>query len=102
MSVLDKKYVVEMPDGSKWSVPVRVIAESHAEYYYEKRAYKSMEESLKATEVLFEDDYEIQDWAQNNMDWADVKHEAWQVEPPDEEVDWDDGWSNGEVEIIDE
>ena len=102
MGFLDKKYCVTMPDGSVWAVPVRVIAEDHAAYYYKKREYESMEEAMEVTMAFFEDDYEVMDWARNNMDWDDVKSQAWQIESPTEEVDWDEGWANGKVEIKDE
>jgi len=64
MSVLNKNYVVEMEDGSKWAVPVRFIAEHRAKYFAEKDGV-SVEESLNDDTIpLFdEDDYEIQESA---------------------------------------
>jgi hypothetical protein len=99
MSFLKKKYLVTMSDGSQWAVPVRVIVENHAGYYYKERDFVTMEQAIVASAACLEDPLELEDWARNNMDWNDVKHEAYQVLPPSTEVDWDEGWANGEVEI---
>jgi hypothetical protein len=102
--IIDKKYVVTMPDGSKWAVPVRVIAQNRAESYagdFDDSADVSLEED---TLPLFEsDDAEIEDWARNNMDWSEVVKEAKQVAfpPPMSSDDFQDGWANGEVEVVD-
>jgi hypothetical protein len=47
---------------------------------------------------LFEDDEQIADWAQNFMNWDEVKAHAKQVkesQPPD----YADGWVNGAWEV---
>lgn len=103
MSILDKYLEVEMPDNSRWAVPIRLIAEHRAAYY----AKADFDEfggdvalSLKEdTEPLFESDhYEIEDWAQNNMNWKDVKPHAKQIALA--KIDWEDGWCNGEKRVI--
>lgn len=43
------------------------------------------------------DDYEIHDWASNNMNWDEVKAHAIQVKAAD--VDFQEGWVNGEYSI---
>ena len=102
--VIDKKYIVTMPDGSKWAVPVRVIAQNRAESYAEEgddSAAVSLEED---TLPLFEsDDAEIEDWARNNMDWSDVQEHAEQIKLPTPVTleDLQSGWVNGEVEVVD-
>jgi len=94
----EKNYIITMPDGSKWSVPVKVIAKSRAEYYADDFGGDLLE-SLDETYKDFEaDDFEVNDWAQNNMNWEDVEAKATQVSPP-ENVDYDEGWVNGEKEI---
>jgi len=102
--ILKKNYVVTMPDGSRWAVPVKLIAQSRAEYYADMNFDGDMEKSMKEdTLPLFESDpHAIENWARNNMDWADVRAQAVQVLPPSNEVDWDEGWANGKVEIVDE
>ena len=99
MSILDKQYVVEMPNGDRFAVPVRVIAESRAKWYakeFDGDATKSLNED---TAPLFSDDpYEIEDWAKNNMNWLDVSASAKLITSTP--VDYQDGWINGDCEII--
>lgn len=94
-----KQLIVTMPDGSEWAVPVRVVAESHAKYYA-KNYEGDTDAAMKLhTAPLFDSDADaITDWAENNMNWADVKDWAKQVKEPDC-VDFDDGWVNGEKSI---
>lgn len=100
-NIIEKKYVVTMPDGSKWAVPVRLIAEDRAKHYADEFG-GDVERSLKEDTIpLFEeDDYEIKDWASGNMDWSDVYSQAVMVKEPDK-VDHQEGWVNGEYEVVD-
>jgi len=94
---------VTMPDKMTWAIPVRIIAESRAWHYAEVDDI-SFEESLNEdTLPLFEqDEYEIIDWAQNNMNWEDVKEFATLIHiPRTTEEDYQEGWCNGHKEIID-
>lgn len=91
---------VEMPDGSRWTVPVDIIARSRAEHYAHEFG-GDVERTLREdTFPLFEsDDYEIVDWAANNMNWVDVRYAA--VRAADSTaVDYQEGWVNGEKRII--
>lgn len=96
---MSQKYLrVEMSDGSKWDVPVSVIAEDRAKYYayeFDNDVERSMNED---TLPLFEDVYEIEDWAANNMNWTDVCGFAEMVS--EGETDYQDGWVNGIKEVI--
>ena len=87
---------VQMTDGSWWAVPVQVIADNRDEYYANEQEDTIgfiLDESL--------DEYEIKDWAANNMNWEDVSTYAAKVlDPPPSFVDFDEGWSNGEKEIV--
>jgi len=105
MSIENKFLKVSMPDGSKWKVPVRVIAENRAKYYLGKKEYSTLEESLKEdTLPLFEEDeFEVEDWASNNMDWEDVEKYAIQIKSNQmSNEDFQEGWVNGVKEIIEE
>lgn len=96
---LGKMYQVTMEDGSVWEVPVILIACSHAEYYA-KVDDLSFEEELKESSALFAaDEYEIEDWAKNNMDWSDVEASAKCIFKPDS-IDFEAGWINGEVKVV--
>jgi hypothetical protein len=87
-----------------WDIPVDVIARDRAKYYAEERGEfdGNVEESLKQdTLPLFDsDEYEIRDWASNNMDWADVERFAAYVGKDEYLSDYQDGWINGEYEIV--
>lgn len=69
---MHKYLTVKMDDGSVWGVPVEMIARSRATHYAHEFD-GDFERSLKEdTLPLFEsDDYEIEDWAKNNMNWSD-------------------------------
>lgn len=94
------KYLrVNMPDYSKWDVPVSVIAQNRAECYaneFDGDVQKSLDED---TMPLFDaDHYEIEDWAANNMNWSDVERVATMAVQP--EIDFQEGWVNGGKEVI--
>jgi len=92
---------IEMPNGSKWDVPVMIIARDRAKYYkdeFDNNIEKSLHDD---TLPLFEsNEYEIKDWASNNMNWDDVKEFAKQVPQSNTETDYQEGWINGEKEIV--
>ena len=100
-NIMDKSYVATMPDGSRWAVPVKVIALDRAEFYARRdREFNgSVERSLEEETIpCFEEDpYCCADWAKGNMNWSDVEGHAVEVErekvPP---VDYQEGWVNGE------
>ena len=98
--ILKKRLIVTMPDGSKWAVPVEIIALSRAKYYageYGGDVEKSLAED---TIPLFEDDdYQVHDWAAGNMDWKDVEHVAVKLEAEAGTIDYQEGWINGEYEV---
>jgi hypothetical protein len=90
----DAKLRVEMPDGSLWEVPVQVIVDSRDEYY---RGDEEDTTGFIRKGSLGE--YEVYDWAGNNMNWSDVQEYAVQVPLPVRKVDFEDGWANGEKSI---
>ena len=92
---------ITMPDSSKWDVPVIIIANDRANYYKDEFNNDLNESLEKDTLPLFrESDYEIVDWAANNMDWDDVKEFAKQVPDSPKPVDFQEGWLNGEKEVL--
>lgn len=92
-----KKFLrVTMPDNSMWKVNVDEIAEDRAEYYSESKG-EDYDEILK--ETLENEDILI-DWAENNMDWSTIQPKAIKIK--DGNVDYEDGWHNGDKTIITE
>lgn len=102
---MNKFYRVTMPDGSKWDVPCYVIAQNRAMYYAKRetgedggpefgRVYK------EEFDYTIEDNLELEDWATNNMHWNDVKRHAQMTEIGPDDVDYEDGWTNGEKQFV--
>lgn len=87
---------VQMGDGSVWGVPVEIIAKDRAQHYAHEFD-GDIERSLKEdTLPLFEqDEYEIEDWAVNNMNWSDFDGHQVKIKdaPPTAFVD---AWLNGD------
>lgn len=95
-----KMLKIEMPDGSKWGVPVVIIARNRAAQYAHEYGGDVQKSLLDDTVPLFEsDDYEVEDWAANNMNWVDVKEYAQLLEQ--RECDYQEGWVNGDKSVID-
>jgi len=86
---------IEMPDQSIWALPVSYIARNRAARYAHEFD-GNIERSLKEDTVphFEDDDYNITDWASNNMNWSDVEEHAEQISKGD--VDYQEGWVNGE------
>lgn len=91
------KYIrVTMPDGSKWDVPAKVVAESYAKYYSdEDTGYCEYDDEY---DLIMGDNVGLVDWAENNMDWTEVSDAASQAVAPS--VDYEQGWVNGQKEIM--
>ena len=102
--MMNKYLRVTMGDGSKWDIPAIIIAKDRARYYAEKDAgintgkefSRIYQEEIK--NCLTDNYFEILDWAANNMNWEDVKDDAEKVSSL--EVNFQEGWINGEKEVI--
>lgn len=92
-------YHITMEDGSVYSVPVQLIADSRDEYYFKE--YKDEEDTIKYIKDGSLDSYDIGDWAANNMNWLDVSEYAEKVDCS-KGVDFQEGWINGKSEIVGE
>lgn len=96
---------IDMPNGSKWGVPVDVIARNRAEHYAHEYGGDIEKSLIEDTMPLFEKHkYEIEEWAENNMNWSDVKDCAKLLVPAIlhevVECNYQDGWINGDKKII--
>lgn len=99
--LFSKHLYIDMPDGMTYAVPVELIARNRAEYYAHKEYDGDVAESLRDdTLPLFEsDNYEIHDWAANNMNWAEVKGKAIMLKKKVPEDEFQDAWCNAEYKI---
>ena len=93
--------VTEMPDGTKWAVPVTYIARHRAKHYADEFD-NDLERSLaEDTRLLFEDsDYEVEDWAVGSFNWKDVEPFAFKIEDSPK-PDFQEGWLGGDKEVLD-
>jgi len=105
------KYLyVEMPNGEWWKLPCAIIASDRAMYFSKRYAEKNglnFEEQQKVYKTEYKytmnDEYEIFDWASNNMNWTDVKDFAICVgSSPLNQREFQKGWINGNKKIINE
>lgn len=92
-----------MSNGSKWDVPFLIIASYRAKYYARKDSGKTSGEEYERIyqaemKIGMEEEEMMVDWAENNMDWSDVKEYSSKFS--DAEPDFQDGWVNGEKEVI--
>lgn len=98
------KYIeVDMPDGSTWRVAAELVAEPRARYYAREDtgADVGVDHERVYREELKDDAEDLIDWAQNNMNWEDVQANAKMVVTPDSHVDYQDGWVNGDMRVVD-
>jgi hypothetical protein len=98
--IMNASYVVTMPDGSRWAIPLELIARDRAEEYADEFGGDIERSLAEDTIPLFTDDtYEAHDWAANNMNWSDVKKHARELPRKARAVDYQEGWMNGEWEL---
>jgi hypothetical protein len=89
---------VTMPDGTHWNVSVELVAHNRALYYAKSEEITYLL-ALHETKELFKNNWEVIDWATNNMDWDDVRLTAWKSHEPADEIGYQEGWVNGDHEI---
>lgn len=91
--------VIDMPDGSKWAVPVSIIARNRAAHYAHEFDGDIERSLTEDTLPLFQsDNYEVHDWAANNMNWSEVSEQAIEIWDGSA-TDYQEGWMNGEYEV---
>jgi len=96
-----KLLTVTMPDGSKWGVPVDMVARNRAAHYASEFDGDIERSLAEDTNLLFEsDDYEIQDWAVNNMNWSDFAGFQFKIKNADA-PDFNEAWMSGDKQILD-
>lgn len=70
---LKRRYLtMELPNGEVWGVPVDMIARNRAAHYAKEFDGDMIRSLAEDTIPLFNsDDFEVKDWAENNMNWCD-------------------------------
>lgn len=91
------KVVLTFPNDTAWEVDSNIVIEHRAKYY-QKVDNCSYEEAYKDTIDTFSaSHYELEDWAQNNMDWKDFSATAQLIEKV--EYDYDSEYSSADWHI---
>jgi hypothetical protein len=92
---------ITMSDGSKWGVPVDMIARNRATHYANEYGGDVERSLAEDTIPHFDDDHwNIVDWAGNNMNWSDF--DGHQVKVADAtEPDFQEAWMWGEKGFVD-
>ncbi len=83
------------PLTPKCDVPVQAIADDRDDNYRDEE-----EDTIGFIREGSLDNYEITDWAANNMNWDEVQEFAVQVHSKTKPNNYQEGWMNGEKEII--
>jgi len=98
-SNINKYLYVSMPDGSIWQIPVMTIALNFAKFI--KNADNiPFDEAWEEAEALCKSPVEIIDWAEDNMDWEDVKNVTIMVSKKEmSDEDFQNGWLKGNKRI---
>ena len=97
---MHKLMTILMPDGSKWGVPVEIVARNRATHYAHEFDGDIERSLAEDTIPLFEsEDYEIGEWAKNQMNWSDFdEHQVKVSEAPP--IDFEDAWMSGETGYV--
>jgi hypothetical protein len=103
MSILDKFLRVTMPDGSRWDVPIRVIAENRAAHYADEFEGDVARSLAEDTGPFFEEDpSEVTEWSSNQMNFSDFGTLAVKVNDPAPTFDFEEGWRCGRRVIVED
>lgn len=91
-----KHMTMTLENGEVWGVPVAMIARNRAAHYA-KEFDGNVERSLAEDTIpLFNSsDYDIQDWAVNNMNWGDFNGHQVKLKNG-QGIDFQEAWMNAE------
>lgn len=101
---MKKPYIkVTFSNGKCFGIPAKVVAEHRAKYYADKDPDTTYEEEIdfllgSKTLGTGPDEFEIIDWAKNDMNWNELQRHAEELES--EEPNYDDEWTNADSEVI--
>lgn len=98
INILDmKKIIINFPNGEKFELPAKVIAEMRTEYYSNVDGYKKGSKEWDEEFKLSMDSFELRDWIMNNTDWEDIAKYAkkvGEIKP----LNYADMWNDVEIE----
>ena len=96
----EKCLKVRFANGDLFAIPARIIAEDRATYYADLDGYEVNSNEWEAEIITaLNDEFEIEDWAGNEMNWDQL--EPYAVKINTGEFDYEDGWSDADIELTD-
>jgi len=99
---MSKFLVVTFSDNSRWKVPAKFIARDRAAYYAKLDSEcegADYDEVYKIElDFMLDDNFELTDWAANNMNWSEVLPVASRL--PDGECDYGKEWTNADMKVM--
>lgn len=99
---MKEKYLkVRFANGDLFAIPARIIAENRANYYADLDGYDLGSNEWEAEVITaLKEEFEIEDWAGNNMDWKDLEPYAQRINE-NIEFDYNDQYPDADIELID-
>ena len=103
---MTEKYLrVHFSNGDIYDIPTIEIAKNRAAYYM-KEVYPALDPASAEFNAIYEDemndimekDYELKDWASNDMDWVELEPHARLISSIP--IELNDEFCNAEKEII--
>jgi hypothetical protein len=99
---MEKYLKVQFSNGDIFVVPAKIIAENRADYYSALDGYdKGTNEWEAEVQNGLNEEFEIYDWAGNNMNWEDLAPYAKKIEDLSD-YDYEDEWPGAEIEICED
>lgn len=85
---------VRFSNDEVWDVPAQVIVDSRDENYADEE-----EDTAGSIAIGGLSNYEIADWASNNMNWCDLAPYATKVIQPPKAFDYEGDWCNADKTV---
>lgn len=87
-----KFMTIAFASGHVYEVPVAAVADDRTNYYAVQDPGRTREQHAAETAMLFESEFELFDWAKDNMNWSDLQKHARLVgfRPSDFAAQWND------------
>ena len=92
-----KVLIVHFEGGKSFSIPAEFVAMNRADYYCQVDPTANFTEEM---EYALADEFELVEWAQNNLDWVDVEDVAMPYWPEQIDESYTTQWVNAEMEVI--
>jgi hypothetical protein len=96
-----KKFIkIRFSNGEVYEIPAEVIALERTNYYTTADGVaKDSAEWFEEYKFSLEDNYELEDWLTNNMNWSDIKDQAVLIKD-ETDYNYDDEFFEAEIDVV--